>query len=159
MQQEVVDNSTVQNFEMVEEKVEKKPYEVEVPKDIDDYYIMDSYSSIFSLEGFSENFVYHYYQRGLAFKTREETEQYDKERILLFKLHKWAEKHNGGWKPNWDDEDERKYFIEYDHHFEILGFSYFHTLNLFSRLPYLKSEEIAKQFIEEFGEEIKEVLC
>ena len=29
----------------------------------------------------------------------------------------------------------------------------------FLKLPYFKSEEIAKQFIEEFGDEIKEVLC
>lgn len=28
----------------------------------------------------------------------------------------------------------------------------------FTKLPYFKSEEIAKQFIKEFGEEIKEVL-
>ena len=31
--------------------------------------------------------------------------------------------------------------------------------NTFSKFPYFKSQEIAEQFIEEFGNEIIEVLC
>ena len=50
------------------------------------------------------------YKRGLAFKTKKEAKKYDKELILLFKLHKWAEEHNEGWYPDWEDSED-KYFI------------------------------------------------
>ena len=159
MQQEKVDNSIVQRFEALEEKVEKEPYKVEFPVDMDGYYFMDSYGKIFSCRGFNVTLKCSLYRRGLAFKTREEIERYDKECILLFKLHKWAEEHNGGWTPNWKDEDEIKYFIIYDNRYKTLKVDIYAIVQQFSKLPYFKSEEIAEQFIEEFGDEIKEVLC
>lgn len=135
----------------------KTPYEVEVPEDIGDYYNPDEFGVIDHLEDFSTAYGENCYIRGLAFKTTEEAEQYDKERILLFKLHKWAEERNGGWTPNWNDLDEGKWAVRYegDIFYKYLVYSYQHFL----KLPYFKSEEIAQQFIEEFGEEIKEVLC
>ena len=159
MKQEAVDNSIVQRFEALEEKVEKKPYRVEAPEDIDYYYISDNYGEIYTLDGFSREFVRSQYQRGLAFKTREEAEQFDKERILLFKLHKWAEEHNGGWTPNWSDFDEEKYTVRYDYSDNQLETFYSYSYKEFSKLPYFISDDTAKRFIEEFGDEIKEVLC
>ena len=134
------------------------PYEVEAPEDIEDYHILDGYGKVYSLEGFSMNYTRCQYERGLAFKTREQAEQFKKEQILLFKLHKWAEEHNGGWNPNLNDEYEKKYFIIY--HVQDKIFEIFHTwhCNYFLKLPYFKTVEIAERFIEEFGEEIKEVL-
>ena len=142
----------------LESKVEKEPYEVEVPEDIDDYVYINNAGNTFDLNtltivGFEEIF-----KRGLAFKTREEAEQYDKERILLFKLHKWAEKYNGGWTPNWKDFKEIKYYIicnKEKGEFDINRCRCFRQL---TKLPLFKTEEIAEQFIEEFGDEIKEVL-
>ena len=147
MKQEAVDNSIVQRFEALEEKVEKKPYRVEMPGDIGDYYNPDEYGTVDHLEGYSTSFVENCYIRGLTFKTVEEAEQYDKERILLFKLHKWAEEHNGGWTVMYHNECEEFEIYENYHYREFL------------KLPYFKTEAIAEQFIEEFGEEIKEVLC
>ena len=142
----------------LEEKAEKKPYEVEVPEDIDDYVYINNAGNTFDLNtltivGFEEIF-----KRGLAFKTREEAEQFDKERILLFKMHKWAEEHNGGWTPNWKDLYENKHSVTYDYEENK-----FHTRSswcetAFSKLPHFISNDIAEQFIEEFGDEIKEVL-
>lgn len=159
MKQEAVDNSIVQRFEALEEKVEKKPYEVEVPDDIENYYIIDETGALDYVFIYAKQNQKEVYQRGLAFERRAEAEQYDKERILLFKMHKWAEEHNGGWTPNWKDFKEEKYTIVYDHDCE----KFYVYLNFYygdlSKLPLLKTEEIAEQFIEEFGEEIKEVLC
>ena len=140
----------------LEEKVEKKPYEVKVPEDIGDYYVLDGYGKVYSLEGFSMNYTRCQYERGLAFKTREEVEQFKKEQILLFKLHKWAEEHNGGWTLNWK-ANEPKYYVTYDYYGFSIKWSY--LCNNFIKLPYFKTKEIAEQFIEEFGEKIKEVLC
>ena len=159
MKQEAADNSIVQRFEALEEKVEKKPYEVQLPDDIENYYIIDETGALDYVFIYAKQNQEEVYQRGLAFERRVEAEQYDKERILLFKLHKWAEEHNRGWEPNWENFDEEKWTVMYDNkykNFEI--YENQHYLELL-KLPYFKSEEIAEQFIEEFGEEIKEVLC
>lgn len=158
MKQEAVDNSIVQRFEALEEKVEKKPYGVELPKDLEDYYYVDETGRIDSLCVYVEDAQKEVYKRGLAFETREEVEQYDKERILLFKLHKWAEEHNGGWFPDWQ-KGRPKYFAMFNRltgDFSVGADCY---CGVFTKLPYLKSDELAEQFIEEFGDEIKEVLC
>ena len=136
----------------------KTPYEVEVPEDIDDYYYTNEYGKVDYLEGYNTSYEKNKYIRGLAFKTEEEAEQYDKERILLFKLHKWAEEHNGGWKPNWENR-ETKYHITYEMEQEFFNIEYCVCYQQFSKLPYFKTEKIAKQFIEEFRKEIIEVLC
>lgn len=140
------------------ELIPYKPYEVEVPEDIGDYVYINNIGNIYDLNTFTIVEYEKIYKRGLAFKTKEEVEQFDKERILLFKLHKWAEEHNEGWTPNWEDENERRYFVEYDNRYEYLGCYSSITINPLSKLPYFKSKEIAEQFIEEFGEQIKEVL-
>lgn len=142
----------------LEGKVEKKAYEVEVPEDIDDYYVLDGYGKVYSLKGFSMNYKRCQYERGLAFKTREEAEQFKKEQILLFKLHKWAEEHNGGWTPKWEGNGV-KWHVVYETDRNILKINWCVCCRQFTKLPYFKSEEIAELFIKEFGDEIKEVLC
>lgn len=146
-------------IKLLESKADKKPYEVEVPEDIGDYYNPDEFGVIDHLEDFSTAYGENCYIRGLTFKTTEEAEQYDKERILLFKLHKWAEEHNGGWTPNWEDADEEKYTVRYDYSDNRFVIFYSHSYKEFSKLPCFISRDFAEQFIEEFGDEIKEVLC
>ena len=142
----------------LEKEVEEEPYEVKLPKNIEDYVYINNVGNIYNLNILTISGIEEIYKRGLTFKTVEEVEQYDKERILLFKLHKWAEEQNEGWTPNWKKGDEIKYFIIYDNQYETLKVDNYATIKEFCKLPYFKSEEIAKQFIEEFGEEIKEVL-
>lgn len=139
----------------------KTRYKVEVPEDIEDYYYVDELGRIYLVRGIIDFDEYEYellYKRGLAFKTRAEAERYDRERILLFKMHKWAEEHKEGWIPNWEDCDD-KFYISYHHGLDWFKVCSTMRVNEFNKLPYFKSEEIALQFIEEFGEEIKEVLC
>lgn len=145
-------------FKILESKAEKKPYEVEVPEDIEDYYTLDGYGKVYSLEGFSMNYIRCQYERGLAFKTREEAEQFKKEQILLFKLHKWAEEHNEGWIPDWNEVNEKKHYITLEKEGGLFDMNYCRRYRQFTKLPYFKSREITEQFIEEFGDEIKEVL-
>lgn len=142
----------------LEEKAEKKPYEVEVPEDINDYVYINNVGNIYDLNTFTIVEYEKIYKRGLAFKTKKEAEQYDKERILLFKLHKWAEEHNGDWTPNWNDLDEEKRSVMYDNGYKKLKTFKNYRYQEMIKLPYFKSEKIADQFIEEFGDGIKEVL-
>ena len=146
-------------IKLLESKTDKKPYGVELPKDLEDYYYVDETGRIDSLCVYVEDAQKEVYKRGLAFETREEVEQYDKERILLFKLHKWAEEHNEGWFPDWEDFDEEKCTVMYDNADEKLDIYETYFYRDFTKLPVFKSEEIAEQFIEEFEKEIKEVLC
>lgn len=159
MKQEAVDESIVQRFEALEEKVEKKPYEVEVPKDIQFYLTNTPIGREVLLMNYLQEDRGSIYIRGLAFENRGKLEQYDKERILLFKLHKWAEEHNGGWTPNWKDFDEYKFSVtfDFDEHEFLIKDSWYESA--FSKLPYFISKGLAQQFIDEFGDEIKEVLC
>lgn len=137
----------------------KKPYEVEVLDDLEDYYYIDEAGAVDLVGIYRKYEQKEIYIRGLAFETVEEAEQNDKERILLFKLHKWAEEHNGGWKPDWKDDDEEKYTVRYDYEDNRFVIFYSHSYKEFSKLPCFISRDFAEQFIEEFGDEIKEVFC
>lgn len=134
----------------------KTPYEVEVPEDIGNYYFLDETGNTVYKALYSPNYQKRTFKRGLAFKTREEAEQYDKERLLIFKMNKWAEEHNEGWRPKWNNS-HINYYVAYDYNGLTIKWAF--CYREFTKLPYLKSEEIADRFIEEFGDEIKEVLC
>lgn len=158
MKQEAVDESIVQRFEALEEKVEKKTYEVDYPKNLEDLYYADVDGAIDLVGIYYGETRKEIYKRGVTFKTEKEADKYDEERILLFKLHKWAEEHNGGWTPNWRDFDEYKYSVSFDCDEYKLFVKESWYENAFSKLPYFISKGIAEQFIEEFEKEIKEVL-
>lgn len=143
----------------LEEKAEKKAYEVEFPEDINHLAYLDEDGYCIPLEDYDYKPKKNIYIRGLAFGTREEAERYDRERILLFKMRKWAEECNGEWTPNWNDCNETKYFIIFDKLYKTFKIDCYARIKPFSKLPYFKSEEIAELFIKEFGDEIKEVLC
>ena len=146
-------------LKFAESKAENIPYEVKVPEDIEDYYYVDELGRIYLVRGlldFDEHEYELLYKRGLAFKTREEAEQFDKERILIKKLKDWAKEYQRDWTPNWDDDDA-KYYVEYEYGRFLIKFN---TNNrTFTKLPYFKSEEIAREFVKEFRDEIIDVLC
>lgn len=144
-------------IKLLESKAKKKPYEVEVPEDIGNYYYVDETGLIERLWAYDINEQIEVFKRGLAFKTREEAEQFDKERILIKKLKDWTKKYNDGWTPNWDETFEAKYCVEYNNYPGEFITDYYSGIFTFSKLPYFKSKEIAEQFLEEFEDEIKEV--
>lgn len=150
-------------IELLERKapfIPYKPYEVKVPEDIGNYYFVSELGAITLLKDVFFSAGYEkVYQRGLAFKTIEEAEQFDKERILINRAKDWAKKYNEGWTPNWEDIKEEKWSDMYDDKNKELETYVNYKKQDFLKLPYFKSEEIAREFIEVFGEEIKEVLC
>lgn len=146
-------------FKISKTKVDDKPYKVEVPEDIGNYYFVNECGAITLLKDVFFSVDYEkVYLRGLAFKTKEEAEQFDKERIIINKLKDWAKKYNEGWTVNWE-ESEDKFYIDYHHGSKCFQVKNAWHANAYHKLPYFKSAEIAYQFIEEFVEEINEVLC
>ena len=99
------------------------------------------------------------FEHGLYFETREEAEQSLKERKLLFKLHQWAKIKNDSWEPDWEEDEGKKWYVYYNHVEESLKVTWGYNSTNFIKLPYFKTEEIAQECIEIFGDEIKEVLC
>ena len=143
----------------------KTPYDVEVPEDIENYYYVDEIGSVnLLLDSFVESDYDELYKRGLAFKTREEAEQFDKERILINKMKDWAKEHQGDWTPNWNNDDETIHEVQIDR-FPMyacdspLVINEVEEVRSVSIFPYFYTYETARKFIEEFGEEIIEVLC
>lgn len=140
---------------------DKKEFEVELPEDGEKlYFIRDLYgtvsSKIFNINTMSD---IKRFENGLYFETEEEAEQHLKEQRLLFKIKKWAEIHNEGWKPDWSDYSNNKYLIYYDGEDEVLRLNAGTVSNTISTLPFFKTREIAQACIDLFGDEIIEVLC
>lgn len=98
------------------------------------------------------------FEHGLCFNTEQEAEQHLKERKLLFKLHQWAKEKNEGWEPDWSNYDN-KYVVYYNAKTGFLGINAYNWSNHISLLPTFKTRKIAQACINEFREEIKEVLC
>lgn len=138
-------------------EVEKKPFEVKLPNKYDTLYFFDFVDNEIYMTGFNlsekdeTRFLY-----GCYFKTREEVEQYMKERKLLFKLHQWAKEKNESWDPDWKDDEQNKYFIGVRG--EGLVTDYTWRYNRFFKTPYFKTNKIAQECIDLFGDEIIEVL-
>lgn len=142
---------------------DKKEFELTYPDDGETvYYIGCADGSIYDRDYCVDNWTDKYmFEHGLYFKTYEEAERFLKESKLLFKLHQYAKEKNDGWEPDWSDEEERKYYIQCKNMNTVkeLNIDWYFTLSKIIKLPYFKTEEIAQECIDLFGEEIKEVLC
>lgn len=99
------------------------------------------------------------YEKGLMFNTKEEAEQFLKEQTLIKKIKCYVEEQQGDWKPNWEDTNQKKYYIAYDFELETVHVIHNKYYTVFSKFPYFKSKEIAQACIDEFGDEILEVFC
>ena len=148
-------------IELLERKAEPIPtsYQVKIPADLENYYTIDIDGSIEGLYSYTNEIRVVFYLRGLAFKTKTEAEQHLKKSMLLLKMRKWAEEHNEGWTPDWSNFNEIKCYITCKKEQGEFDVNFCRTFQRFIKLPYFKSEEIAEQFVDEFGDEIKEVLC
>ena len=155
-------------IELLERKapfIPYKPYEVEVPTDIGDYYFVSELGVITLLKDVFFSAGYEkVYQRGLVFKTEEEAEQFDKKRILINKMEEWAKEHQRDWTPNWKDSDETIHEVQIDR-FPMyacdspLVINEVEEVRSASIFPYFYSYETAREFIDEFRGEIEEVFC
>lgn len=153
LEEQIEDKINSLRIKFLESEANKKSYEVKVPEDIGDYYYVSESGDIDLVEDVFHDIDYEgLYQRGLAFKTRAEAEQFDKERILIKKLKDWAKEHQRDWTPDWNDLDEEKNSVIYDNgHKKLKTIKNYRSQEII-KLPYFKREEIAKQFIDEFGE-------
>jgi hypothetical protein len=139
---------------------DKKEFELTYPENSETLYYFEIfegeiYNTYYSANSKVDKYIF---EHGLYFNSKEEAERYIKERKLLFKLHQWAKLKNEGWEPDWSDYDN-KYVMYYNAKTGFLGINTYNWSNHISVLPTFKTRKIAQACINEFGEEIKEVLC
>lgn len=134
---------------------------VELPEDGERLFFIDNLQStilskIFDISNMND---VKRFENGLFFETIEEAKHHLKECKLLFTIKKWAKEKNEGWVPDWEEDEGKKWYVYYNHIEESLKVMWYYNSTNFIKLPYFKTEEIAQACIDEFGEEIKEVLC
>lgn len=154
-------NSEEQTEEVQEVTEVKKPYEISYPNDGTEVYFI---SDLTGKTGIKEYNVFYngdkkLYDIGLYFDTEEEVEQFIKEQTLIKKIKCWVKEQQEDWEPNWEDTNQKKYYIAYDFELETVHVIHNKYYTVFSKFPYFKSKEIAQTCIDEFGEEILEVFC
>ena len=145
-------------------KLENKPpypkFRFTYPREDETLYFIDLDGEVFLFDDEIDD-LYKCFEYGNLFSNKEEARVVAKERKLVFKLHQWAKFKNEGWEPDWEDEKQRKVFITYYKSstgvFRLTDESTW-VSNRFSELPYFKTIELAKECIDLFGDEIKEVL-
>ena len=139
------------------EKLQKKPYEISYPIGYKLMWYLDDYASVTSYQYNNTAVDRVFYESGLLFDTKEEAEQFKREQTLIKKIKCWAKEQQGDWKPDWSDESQYKFTIDYSGLFEELCVRDSTVSIRFNSLPYFKSEEIAQACIDAFGDEILEV--
>lgn len=141
------------------EKLQKKPYKISYPKDEARVYYPNHFDgqinkSIFNVDSNADKSLY---KKNLMFDTKEEAEQFIKEQTLIKKIKCYAKEQQGDWEPDWRNSEQMKHVIVLNYN-ELSIWGYYGN-NVFSKLPYFKSEEIAQTCIDKFGDEILEVFC
>lgn len=139
---------------------EKKSFEVDLPGNGKKFHFIDNVSCDVDYLYYREKLASHEmrWKNGMLFESAKEAEHHLKESELLFRIKKWAEIYNEGWKPDWNNLDELRYTLFYSDETNELLIACSRTNRDFSILPAFKSSKIARECIKEFEEEIKEVL-
>ena len=147
--------------EVTEVTEEKKPYEISYPNDREKIYYISHYFGQVKEWGFniSNEADKCLYDIGLYFDTKEEAEQFKRERALIKKIKCWAKEQQGDWQPDWNDRNQRKYCVDVDRFYKETIYDWHREHDKLPKLPFFKSEEIARACIDEFGDEIVEVFC
>ena len=81
---------------------------------------------------------------------------YREKAYLMADMMKFAHARNDGWVPDWEDSEAKKWGLIADAVEGIYLYSYF-NVNTFIFGITVKSQEIAQEMLEEFGERIEKV--
>ena len=94
------------------------------------------------------------WKSGNYYRTEEEAEKARDRQLALMRLKDWALT-NTPFEPDWKDLEQEKWNVYYDYNFDILSYNVsFHTKHQ-TELPYFKSMEDVRRFIEENEEDLK----
>lgn len=135
----------------------KDDWEMKCPYNYNDSYYYIAVSGNVSqdcwcdFEGEKESF-----EAGNIFKTKEAAQLEAKRRNLLTRFRAFRDECNNGWKPDFND-DEEKYYLYYSILEECIDVGWIVLGCSFNIFGYFKNQEDAERAIELFGDEIKEL--
>ena len=95
------------------------------------------------------------YEQGHIFKTEQEVIRERDKRTLMTRFRQFRDKCNEEWKPEWINNQERKYFMGYLAESEIYVVDYCVQKNVLNLFGYFKNADDCERAIELFGDEIK----
>lgn len=94
------------------------------------------------------------YENIHTFKTNEQAQQHAKKLNLYTEMQVFANFRNGDWVADWNDKEQNKYgIVIYE---SLLSIEDINSYCTFIFQISVKSEEIAEEMLEEFGDRIKE---
>lgn len=96
--------------EVYEDAPEEKKYGGRVPKEMDRYFVICSEGEITAARWNNHFIDKNRFAAGSAFWTREEAEK----ELARRKAYVILKEDTKGFKPDWEDSDKRKYYVEYD---------------------------------------------
>ena len=131
----------IEPFEEKEEKQPKTVWELEVG---DEYYFISSYGEVEHTTWDDYDFDFGARDMGNAFLTLQEAEDEARARKLITK----AKRSQGGYVPDWSNENERKYHIYFDHYKGEIMIDSYRTIDLNPCFGGWKDFETVEKFIE-----------
>lgn len=96
------------------------------------------------------------FNTGNVFPTEKAAELEVKRRNLLTRFRAFRDECNDGWKADWKNHRDRKYFISFAEGVKLVIFNT-GTVNQFCLFGYFKDDKDTQRAIELFGDEIKEL--
>ena len=140
--------------EELDKRIETLEYAERMFEEGDEIYHIDEYGNINSGNWGNYAWVDEAFSQGHIFRTKQEAETEAKRRNLLTRFRAFREEWNDGWKPDWGNCDEYKYYIVYS---ECAGVQYESTcvLEKFVMFGYFRNHLDCERAIGLFGDEIK----
>lgn len=132
-------------------------WEMKCPyKDGDEYYFVSA-NGLAKYDSWDNyDFEKRAFAQGNIFKTQQEAELEAKRRNLLTRFRAFRDECNGGWKVDWEKDDE-KFYLYHLSVVDMIMFDSCCSCESFSLFGYFKNKEDAFRAIELFGDEIKEL--
>lgn len=114
----------------------------------EEYYFIDSVGDILTNEWNDAVIHINRFRYGNAFKTIADAEKRAKEVRIFCRLKNFADEVNEGWEPDWEDVDENKWFLIFNHSKQVWIANYL-TYNEYPNAVYFKARELAERAIKE----------
>lgn len=146
----------LQDIEAMKEKLasmEKELNKPEVfkhfPSKGEVYYFYTSLGSIYSNNSSSNNLKVN------AYRTEKEAQKAYNKAVAVEKVKRKLLELQGDWKPDWTNEKEEKYYIQYGYNGRSFISICWYTTQHAASIPYIKSEEVVNTILNEMEDELK----
>lgn len=136
-------------------ELEKQKTEIEYPFEEDKCWWVNSFGEIISFIWVEKKDNTQIYDQGNIFNTKQEAKRESDRRILLTRFRQFRDKCNGDWKPDFKNDNSRKYYIAFHHDDNTMTIYSYMSIEEFNLFGYFKNESDAARAIQLFGDEIK----